>query len=69
MWSLFFGHTDSSDVDTTVLIPLIDSFKTEGDWLKVKRQEIIEKDKSGANRMLINNPNRPVTLNKPTVLV
>lgn len=68
MWNLFFGYT-TSDVDTTVLIPLIDSFKTEGYWLKAKRKEIIEKDKYGDNRMLVNNPNRSVTLNKPTVLI
>lgn len=68
MWDLFFEHT-TSDVDATVLIPLIDTFKTEGDWLKAKRKEIIEKDKYGDNRMLVNNPNRSVTLNKPTVLI
>lgn len=69
MWSLFFGHNESNDSDTTLQIPLTDSFKVEGDWLTKKREEIINKDKLGANRMLVNNPNRPVTLQKPTVLV
>lgn len=67
MYTLIFGK-DTTD-DTPISIPIVDSFKIEGDWLKKKRQEIIDKDKNGANRMLINNPNRSVTLNKPTVLV
>lgn len=67
MRTLLFGSIDSDD--TPITIPLSDSFKVEGEWLKLKRQEIIDKDKNGANRMLINNPNRPLTLQKPTVLV
>lgn len=67
MFTLLFGETITDD--TTITIPLLDTYKMEGDWLTKKRQEIIEKDKNGANRMLINNPHRPVTLHKPTVLV
>lgn len=67
MRTLLFGTTDTDD--TPISIPLLDTFKTEGDWLKKKRQELITKDKAGAKVMLVNNPNRPVTLFKPTVLV
>ena len=67
MFTLLFGTIDTDD--TPITLPLLDTFKQEGDWLTKKRQEVINKDKMGANRMLINNPNRPVTLFKPTVLV
>lgn len=67
MFNLLFGELITDD--TPISIPLLDTYKVEGDWLTKKRQEIIDKDKNGANKMLINNPNRPVTLFKPTVLV
>ena len=69
MFNLLFGTIDTDDSDTPITLPLLDTFKQEGDWLTKKRQEVINKDKMGANRMLVNNPNRPLTLFKPTVLV
>lgn len=69
MFNLLFGTIYTDDRDTPITLPLLDTFKQEGDWLTKKRQEVIEKDKMGANRMLINSPNRTVTLFKPTVLV
>lgn len=44
-------------------------FKTESEYLKNKRKESIEKDAKGANMLLVNNPNRPIALYRPTVLV
>lgn len=67
MFTLLFGTIETDD--TPITLPLLNSYTQEGEWLTKKRQEVINKDKMGANRMLVNNPNRPVTLYKPTVLV
>ena len=67
MIKFLFGH--ESTLDEFVQIPLIDEFRKESDWLKNKRQELIATDKNGANLMLINNPNRAITLRHPTVLI
>lgn len=67
MIKFLFG--DESIIDEFVQIPLIDKFRTESEWLKNKRQELIATDKNGANLMLINNPNRAITLRHPTVLI
>ena len=64
MWKLIF-NTPISEADDMSL----EAFKTEGQWLKDKREQLIKADKDGAKMMLINNPKREVTLNKPTVLV
>lgn len=46
------------------------SLTKEGDWLTKKRQALIDADKLLENpRLLVNNPDREVTLRKPTVLV
>ena len=50
------------------------AFKTESDYLKNKRAELVAKDikytKDGINesKLLINNPNRDVSLRRNTVL-
>lgn len=64
MWKLIF-NTPISEADDMSL----EAFKTEGQWLKDKREQLIKADKDGLNMMLVNNPTRQVTLNKPTVLV
>lgn len=64
MWKLIF-NTPISEADDMSL----EAFKTEGQWLKDKREQLIKADKDGAKMMLINNPKREVTLNKPTVLI
>jgi hypothetical protein len=67
MFRLFFG--DIIMEDTTMQIPLSDTFKVEGEWLKAKRAELIENDsKSKSKKLLVNNPTRELTLLKPTVL-
>lgn len=68
MWNLLFGsnqHENEEVIDCFYN----ESFKKESEWLTKKRQEIIEKDRLGENRMLVNNPNREVCLRKMTVLV
>lgn len=64
MWRLIFNTPIPVEDDTSLEV-----FKTEGQWLKNKREELIKADKAGLNMMLVNNPTRQVTLNKPTVLV
>lgn len=59
-----------TDVDPEEFITISsDQFKTESDYLKRKRQELIEKDLSNKNpKLLVNNPTRPVSLRKNFVL-
>ena len=46
-----------SDLDTVIDIPLLDSFKVEGEYLKKARAKLIEEDKIN-KKLLVNNPNR-----------
>jgi hypothetical protein len=59
MYKLLFGlaHQNDAPID----IPLCDAFRYEGDWLKNKRQELINKDKNESQKYLINNPKFYVT--------
>jgi hypothetical protein len=67
MFKLFFGEVIMED--TTLQIPLSDTFKKEGEWLKAKRAELITKDKHADDKkLLVNNPTRDLTLLGPTVL-
>jgi hypothetical protein len=67
MFKLFFGDTILED--SVLQIPLIEAFKVEGEWLKAKRAELIKKDKKAKKKkLLVNNPDRELTLYKPTVL-
>jgi hypothetical protein len=68
MFDIIFGASHTHDV-------VLDSFyspafATEGEYLKAKRQELIEKDKKSKKekKLLVNNPDREVTLRGTTVL-
>lgn len=63
MWNLIFNTEIPESDDASLHL-----FKTEGQWLTDKREELIKADKAGAKRMLVNNPKRFLTLNRPTVL-
>lgn len=68
MWDLFFGNSNS--VEQIIQISLFNgSYNSRSEFLKTKRDEQVAHDSKNGNLLLINNPNREVTLRQPTVLV
>jgi hypothetical protein len=67
MFDIIFGalHLHDEVIDSFYL----PAFKTEGEYLKAKRQELIDKDKAKKDKkLLVNNPERELTLRGTTVL-
>lgn len=59
----FFGV--NSDVDKVVDCFYNSAFKSEGEYLKLQRAKLIEADKSAgkqSSKLLVNNPNRKLSL-------
>ena len=52
---MFFNKI--SDFDSVIDIPLLDSFKVEGEYLKKARAKLVEEDKIN-KKLLVNNPSR-----------
>ena len=66
IYTLFFNDTSDKIIDT---FKGVESFMVESDYIKQKRQELINKDKQSDNPLLlVNNPKRKISLRKSTVL-
>ena len=69
MWDLLFG-INTHDSEDYVEIPVLSKqFTQESNYLKTKRDELINADKLSGNKLLINNPGREISLVGPTVLI